>query len=51
MLVISSILNPGPFEMDFRPFIGVLLFMVVSILIVVIKYWKHFKNDFYSDWE
>jgi len=48
---ISSILDPGPFELDFRPLICLLLVMIFSLLVVVIKNRKHFKRDFESEWE
>jgi len=44
-------LNPGLFEPDFRPLIYLLLVMISSLLVVVIKNWKHFKRDFDSEWE
>ena len=49
--MISSILNPGVFEPDFRPIIGVFLILTILIIITLIKHWDYFKNDFYSDWE
>lgn len=49
--MISSILNPAFYEADFRPIIGVTLVMIITIAIVLVKYWDYFKNDLFSDWE
>ena len=49
--MVSSILNPGVFEPDFRPIIGALLIITIPIVFILIKHWDYFKNEFYSDWE
>ena len=49
--MISSILNPGVFEPDFRPMIILILAMIFSITYVIRKNWNDIKNDFDSDWE
>ncbi len=49
--MISSILNPGVFEPDFRPMIILILAMTFSIAYVIKKNWNDIKDDFDSDWE
>ena len=49
--MISSILNPAFYEADFRPIIGTLLIIIISITIILIKNWDYFKDDIDSDWE
>ena len=49
--MISSILNPSLFEYDFRPLIGLILFLFLCNLTIIIKFSKYFKKDLDSDWE
>ena len=49
--MISSLLNPGVFEPDFRPFIGLIIMLSLCIGGILIKYWDLFKKDLDSDWE
>ncbi|MDA0763734.1 MAG: hypothetical protein O3A39_04795 [Proteobacteria bacterium] len=49
--MISSILNPGVFEPDFRPFIGLIIMLLLCFGGVLIKYWDLFKKDLDSNWE
>jgi hypothetical protein len=49
--MISSILNPGPFEPDFRPMIILVLAMTLSIAYAIKRNWNDIKDDFDNDWE
>lgn len=49
--MILSILNPAFYEADFRPIIGSILIMILSLIVIVKKNWHYLKDYFDSDWE